>query len=444
MPWIFGYGSLVAPAAARPEGDVRAPRPCRLRGHRRSWGVAMDNSADLPGYKHYVDPATGERPAVHVAFLDIEGGDAEDEVNGAALWVDDAELTALDARERNYRRVEVTHALADRGLEPPVFTYAGLESSRARARATPPPVVSREYLDAVRAGFAAWGPDELDKFDRTTPSPPGPVRHLRLVLHEPLTPGELWAREQLAALLERRFAPSAVAAFLLASQSRANEIRRTRPALARQAHAWTAVGAAAWMAVAVAGRARVRAGLAWWAACAIMLDWHLGMVETPEGRPRSLGAADALTLARAWLVPVAAISPSPLVCGVAAASDVLDGRLAHRVGPTRIGRDLEGLVDACFGVAALRGARRAELVAPGVLGAELTRLGAGLGYALYVYFGRATAPDPRLIRAARLTTPVRAAGLVAAGLGYRRLAGYLLAGGAAAGLAATARAWRSG
>ena len=41
-----------------------------------------------------------------------------------------------------------------------------------------------------------------------------------------------------------------------------------------------------------------------------------------------------------------------------AISDVLDGVLARRSGPTRAGRDLEGLVDACFGAAALRGALR--------------------------------------------------------------------------------------
>jgi len=40
----------------------------------------------------------------------------------------------------------------------------------------------------------------------------------------------------------------------------------------------------------------------------------------------------------------------------------------------------------------------------------LNGLAAGFGYALFVYFGRATAPDPRVTRAARVTTPVRAAG----------------------------------
>ena len=259
-----------------------------------------------------------------------------------------------------------------------------------------------------------------------------------------LTAGERWSREQLAALLAARFSPAAVTRFFIASQRRANAVRSERPALARQAWTWMMVGAGAWLVLAGAGaqpfRRRWRGGLGWWTATAVMLDWHLGMVETPEGRPRPLGGADAVTLLRAWLVPVAFDDPTPTVCAIAAVSDVLDGRLARRSQPTRIGRDLEGLVDACFAAAALHAAMRRELVARPVVAGELARLAAGFGYALYVYFGRASAPDPRVTRAGRVTTPVRAAGLAAAGLGRRRLADALLAMGAAWSVVAVARA----
>ena len=259
-----------------------------------------------------------------------------------------------------------------------------------------------------------------------------------------LTEGERWSREQLAALLEGRFSPASIGRFLLASQRRANAVRSDRPDLARQAWTWMAAGGGAWLILAGAGaqpfRRRWRGGLAWWAATAVMLDWHLGMVETPDGRPCGLGPADAVTLLRAWLVPVALDDPTPAVCGLAAVSDVLDGRLARRSRSTRIGRDLEGLVDACFAAAALHAARRRELVARSVVAGELARLAAGFGYALYVYFGRVGAPDPRVIRAGRATTPVRAAGLVAAGLGRRRAAGALLAGGAGWSVVAVGRA----
>ena len=67
--YVFGYGSLVAlPDAV----------PARLRGYRRVWGVAMDNTVATPGYKVYENPE-GARPAVAVAFLDLaEDPDAVD------------------------------------------------------------------------------------------------------------------------------------------------------------------------------------------------------------------------------------------------------------------------------------------------------------------------------------------------------------------------------
>ena len=93
MALVFGYGSLADPGG----------RPHRLARWRRVWGVAMDNRVTIPGYKYYLDPA-GARPAVHVAFLDVVP-DAGAAVEGRAIEVED--LVALDARERNYRRVEV-------------------------------------------------------------------------------------------------------------------------------------------------------------------------------------------------------------------------------------------------------------------------------------------------------------------------------------------------
>jgi len=207
---------------------------------------------------------------------------------------------------------------------------------------------------------------------------------------------------------------------------------------------WIAAGAGAWAAPALAGREpfRRRAGAfaAWWGLTWLMLDWHIGMVETEDGVPRNLGAADGCTLARVWLVPAAADTPAPWMCLLAFASDGLDGRLARASEPTRIGRDLEGLADAAFAAAALRGALRQGWLSRAAAGGELARLGAGFGYTLVVWLGSARAPDPRVLHAARFTTPLRAAGLVAAGLGRRRLADGLLLGGAGWSALAIARA----
>jgi hypothetical protein len=181
--WVFGYGSLL-PAGAAARGRRPDGVPARLRGYRRSWGVAMDNSLHLPGYKHYRHEQTGERPSVFVAFLDVHEAPGA-EVNGALLPVSEADLPWLDRRERNYERIEVSGGIrAD--VEGPVWTYAGLESARERRRLgleSGSLAISREYLSQVRAGFAALGAAALADFDHLTEAPPCPVAPLRVVHH---------------------------------------------------------------------------------------------------------------------------------------------------------------------------------------------------------------------------------------------------------------------
>ena len=164
--FVFGYGSLL---------DGATGTPCRLRGWRRRFGVAMDNRRTIPGYKYFLDARTGARPEVFVAFLDVlpDPGAA---VDGVAAQVDAARLAALDDRERNYARVDVS-AARDVELGGPVWAYAGLPEARERyaaAAAAGRAVVARAYVDDVRAGLAAHGL-ELDT------APEIPVMDLRRV-----------------------------------------------------------------------------------------------------------------------------------------------------------------------------------------------------------------------------------------------------------------------
>ncbi len=165
--WVFGYGSLAA--------DARGGHAATLRGHRRRWGVAMDNSRDLPGYKWYRQRATGERPAVFVAFLDLVADGDGAAVNGLCLPVDEPLLQRLDARERNYERVDVTDAVErPRGR---VWAYVGSRAARARlARGLRErrAVVSQEYVDDVEHGFRRLGDGALAAYRASTePLPPG-------------------------------------------------------------------------------------------------------------------------------------------------------------------------------------------------------------------------------------------------------------------------------
>lgn len=166
---MFGYGSLIATGPRRP---TRVPHAggfvAELEGFTRSWGVAMDNSVDLPGYKFYEAPEGG-RPDVFVAFLDLREETAPGVgVTGLCLPADDRQLARLDLRERNYVRVDVS----DRLGSPPgrIWTYVGrpdarerLREGRRRGRA----VIHADYLRSVRAGFHRLGPGEYAACERS-------------------------------------------------------------------------------------------------------------------------------------------------------------------------------------------------------------------------------------------------------------------------------------
>jgi phosphatidylglycerophosphate synthase len=183
------------------------------------------------------------------------------------------------------------------------------------------------------------------------------------VADQALTEGERWAQELLAELREARYRPAAWARFLERSLARARETRAHRLALSRQARRWGIAGTIATAALARLERRSVAPCVAWWAACWAMLEWHLGMVEGPLGEHRGrLAAADAVTLTRIATVPFVA-GPTTrrhwaLLVGAGAASDAVDGRLAQRSGPTRLGRELDSCADAAFFVAAAAGGAR--------------------------------------------------------------------------------------
>jgi cation transport regulator ChaC len=166
--WVFGYASLVTD-----HGGDRAVA-ARLRGYRRVWGVATDNTRMIPGYKMYLSREDGSRPELYVTFLDLER-DGDSSVRGLAREVDADELTALDLRERNYERVNVSRDIS--GVAGTVWVYLGSQEGRGRLAAglrDGTAVISRDYLEKVRSGLAAHGIED--------PLPDGPpVRDLERV-----------------------------------------------------------------------------------------------------------------------------------------------------------------------------------------------------------------------------------------------------------------------
>jgi hypothetical protein len=158
--FVFAYGSLVSPPGLTPgRGWSAHGFVADLLGFRRAWGVAMDNRRDLPGYKYYTDPR-GRRPEVFVTFLDVRASSQPGAaVNGMCLPVDAARLVALDRRERNYERIDVSDRVpgAD-GVR--VWTYVGSAAGRERLRtgvAAGTAVIDANYLTGVRDGFMRLG-----------------------------------------------------------------------------------------------------------------------------------------------------------------------------------------------------------------------------------------------------------------------------------------------
>ena len=152
------------------------------------------------------------------------------------------------------------------------------------------------------------------------------------------------------------------------------------------------------------------------------------MVDGPRGECRErLSAADALTLTRFWLAPLAAWpstrSSFAALVAAGAISDIADGRVAARRGPTRLGQDLDATADIAFFGAAAAGAASRRWLRPRAVAWLGLRYGASLGFVACHYFLRAAPP---LRASGRWASPLLVAGLLAAAARRPRTAEALL------------------
>jgi cation transport regulator ChaC len=160
---VFGYGSLahvenLSAFLARHRAEFDAHSHAELIGFQRTWTVAMDNSETLAGYKYYVDTATGARPEVFVAFANIESRQGA-RVAGILFEVTHATLEILDARERNYKRTDVT-AHVSLAVEGTVWTYLGSSEATARfhlGRKKNALVIDEAYARSIETAYARAG-----------------------------------------------------------------------------------------------------------------------------------------------------------------------------------------------------------------------------------------------------------------------------------------------
>ncbi len=243
--------------------------------------------------------------------------------------------------------------------------------------------------------------------DQSNPIGAGSCSAAQRYSPRPLTDGERWTADELSKLRASRYRPGAWVAFLRSSLGRSNTNRRERLVMARQARAWGAGGAVAWVAASAAARPcgdlrlRLFPGLVWWFGVWQMLDWHLGMAEGGDGDPRErLSPADAITLARFWLVPAALGTARssrglPAVIALGGLSDWLDGNLARAHGRTRLGRDLDTTADLAFLTSVAIAGHSAGRITSLGFSVLTARQALGLTVSLGAVFGRARRPAVR-------------------------------------------------
>jgi phosphatidylglycerophosphate synthase len=162
------------------------------------------------------------------------------------------------------------------------------------------------------------------------------------------------------------------------------------------------------------------------------------MVEGKNGERRErLGAADALTLVRLWLVPLLASQGNraqrsgpafAALIGSAAASDAFDGAIARRAGTTRLGRDLDMLADALVSAVAARAASRAGWLPRHAARLAVIRSSAPAAYAAGLYFGTGRRSLVDSLGTSRRLAPALLGGLATAPFSPR--AGAALTSGA--------------
>ena len=274
----------------------------------------------------------------------------------------------------------------------------------------------------------------------------GVAIHHDATARPPLTAGERWTRSALEELRARRFTPAAWARFIGASAARSLEDLRRRPDLARQGAAAVIGGGVPWLA------GRRWGALIWWSAVGAMLLTHIGMVEGPAGERRSgIGAANAVSLARAWLVPaIAGARDRRVVASLAAVafvSDALDGPLARARGEeTRLGAQMDHAVDVALTMVVADTARRRGWIPTWAAAAVAARYAVPVVAVTVHYFARAEAPPRGRFLPARGAGVLVATGLVGSAFGRRRVCeGLVVAGvgwGSLLAVASTVRSLR--
>ncbi|GAB4528269.1 MAG: hypothetical protein Tsb0014_09490 [Pleurocapsa sp.] len=183
---VFGYGSLMNISNLQkylgrnliPDLDFRF---CHLHNFQRCWNIAMDNSLDLPNYKYYVEPKTGNRPAAFVTFLNVCPIQSQ-AIMGILFRVSEKELQNLDRRERNYRRIDATN-LIDYSINGKAWVYIGLDEAQQRYQQglqQSNVMIAQDYFNSVHHAYYLLGKEAFTNYLATTEKPRVPIVNLKM------------------------------------------------------------------------------------------------------------------------------------------------------------------------------------------------------------------------------------------------------------------------
>lgn len=189
--WVFGYGSLVSANSigttiGRPVDADTGYAAAVLDGFARSWNYgSLRQRATWDGPHGRVEAGI----VVSLGLVAARGVST----NGAVVRVTEREFAALDRRESDYDRIDVTDRMAELPVSASrsrarVFTYVPRPSAIERyelARAGRRAAVKQGYVELVEEAFASIGDEAHTHYRGSTPAPDVPVVSPERVWLEP-------------------------------------------------------------------------------------------------------------------------------------------------------------------------------------------------------------------------------------------------------------------
>lgn len=162
---LFSYGSLINRTSA--ENVLKRPLtrddliPALLHGFQRCWSAREDL---------YFEGLGRQASGIFLDLLPAPGS----QLNGVVMQISPQELERLKLREKNYDCLDIAQSLQEPRPSGEVFTFVCRAEHRVRP-GEPDAYIPQRYIDMVRSGCLAIGPEFLRHYDATTAPAPFPI-----------------------------------------------------------------------------------------------------------------------------------------------------------------------------------------------------------------------------------------------------------------------------